>query len=289
MAPSKPLAEWFWVDRWTGSSAFALPLEARGLYREMLTQAWRRSATLPNDHEKIRRLTGCTMPEWKRAWPQIEHYWRVDGEHLVNDTQADIYREAMAIKSIRSEAGQAGNKKRWGDGKTIANGIANGIAKPIANDVANGIAKASPLSLTPEVSSKPLSPLPPSSQINGRSKRPIFVGNRLKVFEWQLDDLLEMLGKHADSFKLDMWFQALDRRLVESGEVLPKRDGGAWLTAQTMVEVRRRGLPIAGEKAAEEDPYAGFPTVWNCKQCGCLHEGSKEDKKRGVCTGVAAR
>ena len=30
-------AEWFWTDRWMGSSAFLLPMEARGLYREMLT------------------------------------------------------------------------------------------------------------------------------------------------------------------------------------------------------------------------------------------------------------
>src|SRR3954467_10029089 len=65
----KLLGEWFWTDRWMGSSAFLLPMEPRGVYREMLTQAWRRGARLPNDHETIRRAIGCTDSEWKRCWP----------------------------------------------------------------------------------------------------------------------------------------------------------------------------------------------------------------------------
>ena len=87
----KLLAEWFWTDRWMGSSAFLLPMEVRGLYREMLTQAWRRGARLPNDHEMIQRAVGCTQKEWERCWPKISKYWRIDGDELVNDTQIEIY------------------------------------------------------------------------------------------------------------------------------------------------------------------------------------------------------
>jgi uncharacterized protein YdaU (DUF1376 family) len=92
----KLLAEWFWTDRWTGSSAFLLPVEARGLYREMLTQSWRRECRLPADHEAIRRAIGCTQAEWNRCWPKIKKYWRIDGAHLVNDTQIGIWTEAKA-------------------------------------------------------------------------------------------------------------------------------------------------------------------------------------------------
>jgi uncharacterized protein YdaU (DUF1376 family) len=283
MAPSKLLAEWFWVDRWTGSSAFQLPLEARGLYREMLSQAWRRDARLPNDHEAIQRLVGATLKEWRRCWPAIERYWRIDGDSLVNDTQLEIYQRAKHLETVRSEAGMAGNRKRWGDRKPIAKDIANGIAKPVANEVANTIAKASPLSLSPENASHSPSPLPPSSQINGRSKRPVFVGTRLKVFDWQLEDLMEMLGKHADSFGFDLWFQTLDRRVVASGEVLPGRDGGAWLKAETLAEARRRGLPIAGEKGGQFDDDYGpdFPAAWSCRTCGQMHEGTRAQS--GTC------
>ena len=96
----KLMAEWFWTDRWMGSRAFLLPLEARGLYREMLTQAWRRGGLLPNDPEAIRRATGATKGEWRRAWPLVKPFWRVEGNCLINDTQREVYRMAK----VRAEA-----------------------------------------------------------------------------------------------------------------------------------------------------------------------------------------
>lgn len=104
----KMLAEWFWTDRWMGSSAFLLPMEARGLYREMMTQAWLRGAKLPADHEAIRRATGCSLAEWKRCWPAVQPYWRVEGPYLVNDTQVQVYQEALAAKERASERGRKG-------------------------------------------------------------------------------------------------------------------------------------------------------------------------------------
>jgi uncharacterized protein YdaU (DUF1376 family) len=112
MSPDKLLAEWFWTDRWMGSSAFLLPQEARGVYREMLTQAWRRGAELPNDHEAIKRATGTTSKEWARSWPLIERFWRVDGNRLVNDTQLEVYADAMSRSNRASARGQKGGKAR---------------------------------------------------------------------------------------------------------------------------------------------------------------------------------
>lgn len=99
----KLLAEWFWIDRWDGSSAVLLPMEAQGVYRAMLSQAWRRGAALPNDHEAIQRAIRCTGPEWARSWPLIEKYWKVDGTNLVNSTQVEVYTEAMAVKKRASD------------------------------------------------------------------------------------------------------------------------------------------------------------------------------------------
>ena len=101
-------AEWFWVDRWSGSRGFLLRLEARGLYREMLTQAWRRGGSLPNDHEQIRRAVGATPAEWRRSWPQVEKFWRVDGDRLVNDTQVQVYAETQARVERASKRGLSG-------------------------------------------------------------------------------------------------------------------------------------------------------------------------------------
>jgi len=109
---AKLLAEWFWTDRWIGSSGFLLPMEARGLYREMLTQAWRRGAKLPNDHEAIRRAIGATNAEWKRSWPKVAGFWRVDGEDLVNDTQQAIYADAQAKSESARVRGIASARAR---------------------------------------------------------------------------------------------------------------------------------------------------------------------------------
>lgn len=110
-------AEWLWIDRWMGSSAYLLPLEPRGLYREMLSQSWLRGARLPNDHEAIRRAVGCTLAEWKRCWPKVERHWRVDGDYIVNDTQIAVYAEALAAQQRASEHARVAAEARWGKGK----------------------------------------------------------------------------------------------------------------------------------------------------------------------------
>ena len=110
----KLTAEWFWVDRWMGSSAFLLPMEARGLYREMLSQAWRRGAQLPADIEAVQRAVGATDAEWQRSWPMIQRFWRVEGTSLVNDTQLEIYRECTARITRLSERSAQANRARWG-------------------------------------------------------------------------------------------------------------------------------------------------------------------------------
>ncbi len=160
MARDKFLAEWFWVDRWMGSSAFLLSIELRGLYREMLSQAWLREARLPNNHEAIRRVTGCTAEEWNRCWPHIERYWHVDGPFLVNLTQIEIYRETIDLSAKRSQAGKQGAEARWHrnskphgkiNGKTVTKQPSPGYV------MANGMAKPCPPSPSPSPSPIPVS------------------------------------------------------------------------------------------------------------------------------------
>ncbi len=110
----KLLAEWFWTDRWMGSSGFLLPMLARGVYREMLTQAWRRGAKLPTDIAAIKRAIGATDVEWAEAWPLVSKYWRVDEtNHFVNDTQLQVYAESKAQAESYSERGVKAAQARW--------------------------------------------------------------------------------------------------------------------------------------------------------------------------------
>ena len=150
MAKDKLLAEWFWTDRWMGSSAFLLPLEARGLYREMLTQAWRRGAELPADEAAIKRACGVTDDEWDRSWPLVQRYFKQNEAKgvIYNETQVEIYRETMLLKAARSKAGRRGG--------LTAQSLKR-QAKLEANAQATPEAKINPpsLSLSPSLSPSP--------------------------------------------------------------------------------------------------------------------------------------
>lgn len=105
--------EWFWVDRWMGSSAFGLSLEARGLYREMLSQSWLRGARLPADHASIRRLVAASEREWKRCWPLIEKFWTVEGDYLVNKVQQEVYAITRAKQKRATDRASKAAEARW--------------------------------------------------------------------------------------------------------------------------------------------------------------------------------
>lgn len=143
LTASKLLAEWFWTDRWMGSSAFLLPIEPRGLYREMLTQAWRRGCRLPASHEAIQRAVGCTRAEWNRCWPVISSYWRKDGDAIVNDTQLEVWAETLAAHERAVERGSKGGKAR-----------AQALAQARAQAEAQGVDTGKPPSPSPDERSK---------------------------------------------------------------------------------------------------------------------------------------
>lgn len=84
-------------------------------------------------------------------------------------------------------------------------------------------------------------------EVTARSKRPIYRSDRFVVFEWQLEDLSQMLGPHVVAFDLHAFFDDLSRQSRESGEVLPadRDELWAWLKGRVSTEARRRGLPMA--------------------------------------------
>lgn len=152
------------------------------------------------------------------------------------------------------------------------NGRRHGVMKPVSH----GRVTASPLPLPlPRVKKEDV----PPAAVSARSKRPMFKGQRLVVFEWQVEDCVQVLGTHTDEFHLDEWFDALDRALVESDLVLPKRDGGRWLQGELLKEVKKRRLPIAGQ--TQEDD--GTPWAWQCPKCGEIHEGTAAQNRQLAC------
>lgn len=107
----------WWIDRWMTSSAQGLPLEARGLYREMLDHAWVLGGKLPDDPARIRRMCGADPEEWERSWPLVRAYWRSDGGGwLRNETLTEVFSSAEELASQRSEMARSAAVARWGGG-----------------------------------------------------------------------------------------------------------------------------------------------------------------------------
>ena len=148
MAKAKLRAEWFWCDRWTTSDAFTLPIAARGLYREMLTQAWVRGGSLPSDPARVRRAVGVTAQEWKRLWPKIREYWVIRGDRIFNPTQQEVMETSKALSKARAKSGAKGG----------------------ARAQANKRAKSKPPSPSPSLS-KPPNPLKRGNPLLRRLKR----------------------------------------------------------------------------------------------------------------------
>jgi uncharacterized protein YdaU (DUF1376 family) len=266
-AHDKLLAEWFWTDRWAGSSAFLLPMEPRGVYREMLTQSWRRGARLPNDHQAICRAIGATAEEWARSWPLIAPYWRVEGGYLVNDTQLDVYNEAKARAEGASDRGRKGAAARYQQRHAGAQVSAQAPAQASTQAPARAPLGISPPSPSPSPSpimrrpekdqaaaaaaTRPQSPRP----VDARSNHPVFKGQRFTIFDWQLEDLMRLLGPHSADFDLHQWFYDLD---TATGVVLPatREERWAWLQRALVTEARRRGLPVASAEPSADDVLA---------------------------------
>ncbi len=114
MAEPKLRAEWFWTDRWFASSACCLPIDARGLYRELLTRSWSLGGKLPNNPQMLMRLAGVTEEEWRRCWPLVAPYWNERDGHLTNETQLEVMADARKRQQVRTERAKKAAQARWG-------------------------------------------------------------------------------------------------------------------------------------------------------------------------------
>ena len=71
-------------------------------------------AKLPANTDMLQRLAGVTTGEWDRLWPLVKQYWTERGGHLVNETQLEVYADALQRKQVRVDRAKKGADARWG-------------------------------------------------------------------------------------------------------------------------------------------------------------------------------
>jgi hypothetical protein len=228
-----------------------------GYAQKFLTNGFIPSLSIPTishlrtPEKAVKQLVNAGLLE------KVDGGWQIHDYLHFNDSKEEAIERKSHLSQVRSDAGKLGASQRWQNSKTDSK-LLDG------NDGKARIAPSHPIPSDPKISNlknKLMSEVVaaagststtfPATAGNGngqsesRSKRPIFTGQRLTVFEWMLDDCSRTLGLHTEAFDLHQWFFDLDAFAVKTGQVIPKRDGGNWLQAQLVAEARRRGLPFA--------------------------------------------
>lgn len=271
MAREESPAFQFYVKEWRGSRVvFRMTAAQRGMYLEMLLEQWE-NLSLPDDPMAVCEIIGFSPAEWKRNWEILRRNFVTSEEGRIVNLRLEKER---VKQKIRREKGLKGGLRRRDDvrdsGGKFQPSTSPAPAQAPAYDQPSDQPSTSPAtSPTPtsdqpsdHVSTSPATTYPPalhlhlqvadrSLQVAGasdpptaRSKKPVFVGQKLTIFEWMLDDCLKTLGTLGSEFDLHEWFFALDAKAVNANLVIPKRDGGAWLQSQLVAEAQRRGLPL---------------------------------------------
>ena len=242
-----PAFQFYPNDFLSDANVIGMSLQERGAYITLLCLCWQQGA-LPADVSRLARLCGAPVTAFRRLWPALEPCFRVDSDRpdrLIHPRLEREREKQAAFRRRQSDKGKASAAHRKAtEGQPESNHGSTTVESRLESGSVSVQPEANSSSSVFGLQSSPSGKsVPPPA--DARSKRPIFTGQRFKVFEWQLDDLRRMLGPHFDDFDMHEWFFRLDAESERAGIVVPQRDGGAWLQAQTQQEAIRRGLPVA--------------------------------------------
>lgn len=219
----------------------------KGVYLCMLFREWlMKEKSLPDSAAAVAELIAVTdaqTTEVEAAWETVRRKFVTDrrGSGRIYNIKLEKTRRVQAKKFLEMQnrasiAGKASAAKRLQTHELPVNGRSTDV-EPLST-VRLGKVRSGEERRGEEGIPAPL------VGADARSKRPIFSGQRVTVFEWQLTNLAGILGPHLDAFDVHAWFFALDAQCVADGTVAPKRDGGAWLESALVREAQRRGLPL---------------------------------------------
>lgn len=124
---------WFWRD-WRASTARAAmsPL-ARGVYRELLDAHWgEKDCSLPDDDRMLAALAGVTPAEWASVREEVLPWLPINAKgRRQNHRALAAWKEALAFRKEKREAGKHGAAKRWhSHGRPIGEPMANDSPPP---------------------------------------------------------------------------------------------------------------------------------------------------------------
>lgn len=100
----------FYGSDWLGDSMVRrMPLEARGVYIDLLCHAWD-AGCIPSDRDEIAHMLGIQRRKLDSLWSSIEPWWKSDGNGgLINPRQE---RERAKQKAKRKAGASRTNSEQ---------------------------------------------------------------------------------------------------------------------------------------------------------------------------------
>lgn len=238
-----PVASWLWVC-------------CIGYSQKFLTNGFIPAEALPTlgtvaDADKlVQKLVDIGLMELATDGYQIHHY--LDFNEHAEEVKRRRHQDRVRKESSRNPAGIQPESARIPSASRARDPIPS-VPIPKISNRNNKQSTDACVSTTSEKHS--------NGNGGGRSKRPIFSGQRITVFEWQFDDLTRMLGPLTDAFDLHEWFYAVDAEALKSEVVIPIRDNGVWLQTQMLAEAERRGLTLVASASKPKSKSEGVPKL----------------------------
>lgn len=231
-AEKSPAFQFYPKEFLTDRNVAGMSLQERGAYITLLCLCWQ-EGWLPADLTRLANMVGAPLSVFRKFWPAIEVCFVASEDRLVHPRLEKEREKQANYKRRQSDKGKASAATR--KATTVEPRFGPGC-HPVDD-------QRQPKGNSPSPSPSPTS-VEKRDQINGRSNHPFFKGQRFVVFDWQLENLMRLLGPLTEDFDLHEWFFTLDRQVVESREIVPQKDGGKWLEAKTLTEAQRRGLLV---------------------------------------------
>lgn len=263
----------FYVKEWRSSRAVQrMSFAERGMYFEMLCEQWE-ALSLPDDAGEVATLIATTdaqTAEIQAAWPVLRRKFAAVEDQpgrIANLRLERVRREKRAFvrlakKGGKARAAQAARNDRGTFQQATSSQPAGAPAGIQPEHQQESQPQSSRNPAAPPAVTQPSSSSSPSSSTASSSSTatakdgarraagapPLNLGlRRFKVWRWMLDDLIDALGAHAETFDLDGWLQALDAK-----ETRVISDSWPWLKTEMLAEAKRRGLPCV--EASDRKP-----------------------------------
>jgi hypothetical protein len=105
-----PYYKWWWLDWRANRRVQRMSWQARGLYRELLDEQWKKGS-IPSDPQGLAEVCGCTVAEMGRYWLEIAPCFKAREDGRLVNSKMENQRTDTDAKRVRlADAGRIGGR-----------------------------------------------------------------------------------------------------------------------------------------------------------------------------------